>query len=305
MKGGCEMKKEKLRIGFIGLGKMGSGIFSNIQKAGYDLTVYNRTWSKTQPFKERGAKVARTTKELADNSDIIFSSLLDDLSMIELCHGENGILNSTSPGKIHVGLTTIQPSTADKLQLEHEKHACHYIAAPVVGRPDAVEAGQLITFLAGEPSVISRTQSVIESYTVKQVPVGQSASAANAMKICVNYMAMAQLAMLGEIFTYAEKIQLDKSQVLSIAKMFFSGNEAMKTYAEKIAKREFDNVGFDLSAGLKDAFIFATAFNSCGVKPSAIAGATDNLVAANANGLGKKDWSALTEISRILAGLTN
>ncbi|WP_206537889.1 hypothetical protein [Shewanella mangrovi] len=62
-------------------------------------------------------------------------------------------------------------------------------------------------------------------------------------------------------------------------------------------------MGFDLTAGLKDALIFETAFTSCGVKPSAIAGAKDNLVAANANGLGHKDWSALTEISLVFAGL--
>ena len=123
------------------------------------------------------------------------------------------------------------------------------------------------------------------------------------MKICVNYMAMTQLAMLGEIFTYAEKSELDKAKVLTITKMFFSDNQAMRDYAEKIANRDFDTVGFDLSAGLKDALIFETAFTASGVKPSTILGAKDNLIAANQNGLGDKDWSALTEVSRMLAGL--
>ena len=109
-------------------------------------------------------------------------------------------------GKIHVGLTTIQPSTADRLKLEHEKRGCHYIAAPVVGRPDAAAEGKLITFIAGEPQAITIVQPTIESYTEKQIPVGTVASSANGMKICVNYMAMAQLAMLGEVFTFAEKL---------------------------------------------------------------------------------------------------
>lgn len=299
------MDKQTVKIGFIGLGKMGSGICRNIQKAGYNLTVYNRTVSKTKPFEDAGAKVALSIHELVADSDIIFTSLLDDRSILDLCRDEGGILNSIISGKIHVGLTTIQPSTADILKSEHEKYGCHYIAAPVVGRPDAAAAGKLVTFLAGESLAIHRVQSIIEAYTVKQVPVGHAAGSANAMKICVNYMAMAQLAMLGEVFTYAEKSQLDKMQVLTIAKMFFAGNEAMGDYAKKIANRDFDTVGFDLTAGLKDALIFETAFTACGVKPSAILGAKENLVAANANGLGVKDWSALTEISRKLAGLTD
>ncbi len=299
------MTTQKLKVGFIGLGKMGTGICENIQNAGYPLTVYNRTTSKTQPFQERGATVAASIKELVEQSDIIFTSLLDDNSIDELCFGEDGVLDSITSGKIHVGLTTIQPTTADRLKSEHEKRGCHYIAAPVVGRPDAAAAGKLITFLAGEPSAIEVALPMVGSYTVKQVPVGTVASAANAMKICVNYMAMTQLAMLGEVFTFAEKSQLDRRQVLAVAQMFFAGNEAMSSYAQKIAARDFDTVGFDLTAGLKDALIFETAFTACGVKPSAILAAKDNLVAANANGLGSKDWSALTEISRILAGLSD
>ncbi|EEX40402.1 NAD(P)-dependent oxidoreductase [Vibrio furnissii] len=299
------MNTSALKIGFIGLGKMGSGICENIQKAGYSLTVYNRTVSKTEPFQQRGANVASSIKQLVEQSDIIFTSVLDDKSLNDLCQGEHGILESMTAGKIHVGLTTIQPTTADALKTGHEKRACHYIAAPVVGRPDAAAAGQLITFLAGNTTAIDAVLPIIDTYTVKHVLVGSVASSANAMKICVNYMAMAQLAMLGEIFTFAEKRQLDQRQVLAVAKMFFAGNEAMSSYAEKIANREFDTVGFDLSAGLKDALIFDTAFTACGVKPSAILGAKENLIAANANGLGNKDWSALTEITRQLAGLSN
>ncbi|WP_105181694.1 NAD(P)-dependent oxidoreductase [Pseudoalteromonas sp. T1lg21] len=299
------MKTQILRVGFIGLGKMGAGICENIQKAGYQLTVFNRTISKTLPFQERGAKVSRSIRELVEQSDIIFTSLLDDKSIIELCCDEGGMLASMTSDKIHVGLTTIQPSIAEHLKLEHEKLGCQYIAAPVVGRPDAAAAGKLITFLAGEPKAIEVVKPIIASYTVKQLNVGTVASSANGMKVCVNYMVMAQLSMLGEVFTFAEKSQLNKRQLLAVIQMFFAGNEAMCSYAEKIALRDFDTVGFDLTAGLKDALIFETAFTACGVKPSAIQGAKDNLVTANANGLGQKDWSALTEVSRLLAGLND
>ncbi len=297
------MTTQQLRIGFIGLGKMGSGMCANLQAAGYALTVYNRTKSKTQPFAEKGAKVADSVKALVEQSDVIFTSLLDDKSVLAMCDGDEGILAAMRPGKIHVGLTTIQPTTADVLKQQHAAQGCHYIAAPVVGRPDAAAAGKLITFLAGDASAIAQVKPLTQAYAVKQIVLGETASAANALKICVNYMAMAQLAMLGEVFTYAEKSGLPKAMVLNVASMFFAGNEPMQEYANKIAEREFDTVGFDLSAGLKDALIFETAFIASGVKPSAIMGAKDNLVAANANGLGSKDWSALTQMTRLMAGL--
>lgn len=290
-----------VKIGFIGLGKMGSGMCHNLQQAGFDLTVYNRTVSKTEPFKNKGAKVANSIAELTKECDVIFTSLFDDASLLEICERE--IFPALSQGKIHVGLTTVQPETANQLKLAHQKYGADYIAAPVVGRPDAAQVGKLITFLAGCPAAIEKALPLIEKYTVQQVNLGEQASMANVMKICVNYMAMSQLAMLGEVFTFAEKTGLAKPYILAITEQFFAGNETMRMYAEKIAKRDFDTVGFDLSAGLKDALIFDQAFISQGIQATAIAGAKAHLIAANANGLGNKDWSALTEITRLLAGL--
>lgn len=292
-----------IKIGFIGLGKMGSGICANIVKSGYDVTVYNRTAEKSHALAAKGVNVADSVKNLVENSDIIFTSLMDDNSILTVCDGEGGILSALTANKIHVGLTTINPTTADLLKSMHEHRGCHYIAAPVIGRPDAAAAGKLITFLAGDTGAIKTIAPIVETYTIKKVELGEVAGSANALKICVNYMAMTQLAMLGEIFAYAEKSNLDKSQVLAVSQLFFAGNESMKEYAIKIAERDFDQVGFDLTAGLKDALIFESAFNAAGVKPSAILGAKEYLVSAKANGLGNKDWSALTDIPKVLSGL--
>lgn len=297
------MKQENLRIGFIGLGKMGSGICANIQKAGYELTVYNRSHEKTRVFANNGASAVKSIQELVANSDIIFTSLMDDQSVLDMCTGDTGILANLTDNKIHVGLTTIQPATSEQLQAMHQQLNCHYIAAPVVGRPDAAAAGKLISFLAGDLNAIDIITSVVASYTVKQVITGNVPSHASALKICTNYMAMTQLAMLGEIFSFAEKMGLEQDRVLMIADLFFAGNPAMTDYAAKIAMQDFDNAGFDLTAGLKDALIFESAFSSVGVKAGAIATAKDHLIAANANGLGRKDWSALTLMTRRAAGL--
>ncbi|TPV59974.1 NAD(P)-dependent oxidoreductase [Aestuariibacter sp. GS-14] len=292
-----------LRIGFIGLGKMGAGICANIQDAGYQLTVYNRTHEKTAPFVARGATAVYSITEVLDSSDIIFSSLLDDKSLLDLCLQNNGIAQHKAAGKIHVGLTTVLPDTSSKLAEAHQRVSCHYIAAPVVGRPDAAAAGALISFIAGDKSATEIITPVVNTYTKKQVYLGPHTSSANALKICTNYMAMTQLNMLGEIFTYGEKSGLNRDLVAHVASLFFAGNEPMLEYVDRINNRDFDTVGFNLSAGLKDALIFDQAFTDAGLYAGAIAKAKENLLTANARGLGNKDWSALTEMTRQSSGL--
>lgn len=294
---------KSLRIGFIGLGKMGAGMCANIQDAGYQLTVYNRTHEKTAPFVAKGATAVHSITEVLDNSDIFFTSLLDDKSILDLCLQNNGIVQQKAAGKIHVGLTTVLPDTSSKLEEAHRRVGCHYIAAPVVGRPDAAATGTLISFIAGDKSAKEAVIPVVNTYTKKHIYLGPHTRSANALKICTNYMALTQLNMLGEIFTFGEKSGLKKDLVARVTSLFFTGNEPMLEYVDKINTRDFDTVGFNLSAGLKDALIFDQAFTDAGVYPGAITKAKENLLTANAKGLSNKDWSALTEMTRQSSGL--
>ena len=228
---------------------------------------------------------------------------MDDGSVINLCRGQDGILAGLTPDTIHLGLTTIQPATSNRLGKMHmEKHG-HYIAAPVAGRPDAAEAAELISFLGGDSKAIEQAGPVVQCYSKKVVPTGDSPGTASATKVCVNYMAMTQLVMLGEMYTFAEKSGVDREMIFMMARVVYGGAGPMAAYAEKIKNRSFDDAGFELTAGLKDALVFEKAFVDAGVRPGTVGVAKENLVAAVANGLGNKDWSALTEMTRRAAGL--
>lgn len=297
--------QETPSIAFIGLGKMGSGICANIQRAQYPLTVYNRTRSKTKRFENNGATVADSARMAVQHADIIFTSLMDDASVLDICLDKDGILAGLQPDSIHIGLTTIQPATANKLAELHKAQQCQYIAAPVVGRPDAAEAGSLFTFLGGDADAIKTARTAIDCYSEVSIPVSDTPGKANAMKVCVNYMGMAQLLLLGDIFAFADKSGLDKETIFKMTRVLYGGSGPMVDYAEKIKNRTFDNAGFELSAGLKDALLFEKTFDEAGVSTSTISSAKANLMAAVANGLGRKDWSAMTEITRLKAGLDN
>lgn len=295
--------EKKLNLGFIGLGKMGAGICANIQREGFSITVYNRTRSKAEPFEKKGASIAGSPGEAAEKSDIILTSLMDDASVLENCTGENGILTGLKPGGIHIGLTTILPATANMLSDLHKKKQGHYIAAPVLGRPDAAAAGSLISILGGDSNAIESVRPVIDCYSEKIIPISNTPGLANVLKVCVNYVAMTQLVMFGEVFTFAEKSSLDKEIIFKFAQMIFGVSGPMIEYVEKIKNRTFDDAGFALTGGLKDSLLFEKAFVDAGVNAGIAALAKEKLMAAAVNGLGDKDWSALTEMIRLSAGL--
>jgi 3-hydroxyisobutyrate dehydrogenase-like beta-hydroxyacid dehydrogenase len=295
--------EKKLNIGFIGLGKMGAGICANIQRENFPITVYNRTRSKAEPFEKKGGVIAGSPHEVAEKSDIVLTSLMDDASVLEMCTGENGLLAGLKPDGIHIGLTTILPATANRLSDLHKEKQCHYIAAPVLGRPDAASAGSLISILGGDSKVIEIVRPIIDCYSEKTITVSNTPGRANALKVCINYIIMTQIVMFGEVFTFAEKSSLDKEIIYKFAQMIFGESGPTIEYIKKIKNRAFDDAGFALTGGLKDSLLFEKAFVDVGVKAGVATLAKDNLMAAAMNGLCDKDWSALTEMIRLSAGL--
>ncbi|WDP89525.1 MAG: NAD(P)-dependent oxidoreductase [Desulfobacter sp.] len=294
--------EKKLKIGFIGLGKMGSGICGNIQKAGFPLSVYNRTQSKMKPFVETGAFGCNSPKEAAERSDIVLTSLMDDQSMIEATTGESGILAGLKKGGIHICLTTISIKTAETLERRHQENGCTYLSGPVVGRPDVAIEGKLKTFMSGDVKAIESCKPLVESYAAMCLPIGNTASEAISMKVCANYMAISQMEMMGELYTFAEKSGLNLDILQMMFQMAFA-ESTLKMYAEKIKNRDFDKAGFDLVGGLKDVKIYEEAFTNVYAIPSIARIVKDKMLTAIALGMGKKDWSTTYEITRLQAGL--
>ena len=296
--------QEQVRVGFVGLGKMGSGICTNIQQAGFPMTVYNRTAAKMDPFVQNGAAAAKSPREVAEQSDVVVSCLMGDASVLDVVLGENGILAGIKKGGVHACTATISPDGAAELERLHTEAGSHYVAAPVGGRPDAAAAGKLISFVAGPQDAIELAEGVIDSYSMRVMPVGDSAPAANAVKIITNYMGMVQLSMMGEMYAFAEKMGVNSMIVEMMLHMMY-GAGPMKEYASRIRTRDFEETGFDMTAALKDAMIFEKAFDDANVAPATMLPAKDKIRMAIANGLGGRDWAAMYESVRLASGLDN
>ncbi|HEX4044296.1 MAG TPA: NAD(P)-dependent oxidoreductase [Gammaproteobacteria bacterium] len=291
-----------MQITLIGLGKMGTAMAQRIVQGNFNLTVFNRTKEKMQPLIQAGAKAASSVKEAAVQADIVITALLDDASILQIVNGDDGFLSSLKRGAIHVNTATILPETAKLLARLHHKHGSIYIAAPVLGVPKVAAAGGLTTFAAGDTAAIERCTPVLNTYSANIVPIGNEPYQANVVKISVNYLLAASIEAMGEIYTFAEKSNVNLDIINKLFHTIYA-HLGIKRYVDKIKQRDFDDVNFDLKAGFKDLCLFQKAFTDVHVAPTLANIVKDKMMIALAQGMSEKDWSIVTEITRKEAGL--
>src|SRR3989441_8071447 len=135
---------ETMRVGFIGLGAMGSRMASRLLGAHHDLVVYNRTPERTRPLEQRGAKVAATANQLAAGVDIVFSSVANDAALEEVMFGPDGALAGTRSGAIVIEMSTVNPRTSRRLHEAARSKGVSALDAPASRSTGQAEAGQLV-----------------------------------------------------------------------------------------------------------------------------------------------------------------
>ena len=295
-------REEKVAI--IGVGNMGGGIARNILRAGFDLTVYNRTESKTIPFTEAGATAAKSPKEAASGADIVITSLMGDDSVMSVVKGDLGLLAGMKPGAVHVSTSTISPDCATQLAEMHISQGFQFISAPVLGRPDVANAGELVTFVSGDEDAIKKCRPVLDAYTrlVRVIP-GEH-RLANVTKLCANYSAACVIELMGQVYAFAEKNGLGLGLIEDLFQTTWA-HPGLKEYATQLRQRNFDvDDGFAMSGGLKDMQLMLDSSEAVGASLDFGEIIKGKFVEGIENGMANKDWSATYEVTRRRAGLT-
>jgi len=290
-------------VAVIGLGRMGSGVARNIQKAGFRLIVYNRTRDKTKSFVSSGAVAAATPKEAAAAADIVVTSLIDDRSILDMMTAGDGILAGLPRHGIHLGTTTISPQASTRVSELHREHGSHYVATNVLGRPSAAADGKLAALVAGDAADISQCRPVLETFTNMIVDVGEHPAAAARMKLTINFFLSGLLESIGEAYLFAEKLGLSVETVNRLIVDQVLPNPALREYAERIRNHRYGEAGATLSTGLKDLQLILN--EAAAVKaPLPIADLVrDHILTALSLGHDDDDWCISTEANRIAAGL--
>jgi len=218
-------------------------------------------------------------------------------------NGETGFLPTLKSHAIHLETSTILPSTSKLLAELHNQHGSVYLAGNVLGVPKAAEKGQLTAILGGNSYAIEQCTPLVMSYAQKIIRAGDAPYYANIMKICINYTLVTAIECMAEVYTYAEKSDLDTALIQDMFHTVFA-HPAFKLYVDKIKERNFDEVNFDLTGGFKDINMFQQAFSEALVTPDIATIIKNKFIIAMAHGMQQKDWSAIAEVSRLQADLS-
>jgi 3-hydroxyisobutyrate dehydrogenase-like beta-hydroxyacid dehydrogenase len=288
---------DKPPVAFVGLGKMGVAMATNLLRAGYPLVVWNRSPEKAEPLRAAGATLAKSPAAAARSANIVISSLADDASLKAVVAGPDGVLAGLRPGAVHVGASTVSPGLSDELAGLHTAAGGHYVAGPVVGRVPAAEAAQLVTFVAGDAKAIEVARAVITTYAPMMAVVGERQGQAAVAKLIANFLGASGMDLIGQSLAWAEKSGLPPGLVPQMLAGFF-GNPGTREYIAKIGERDFDNVGFTAAGGRKDVQLMIEAAQSVDLRLSSAEALSAKLDAVIARGWRDKDWSCFTEVDR-------
>jgi 3-hydroxyisobutyrate dehydrogenase-like beta-hydroxyacid dehydrogenase len=289
-----------MKIGFIGLGRMGHHVASNLLKAGHQVMVWNRSQDPVQALVGKGAVAASTPQE-ALKGDAVFSMLSNDQVMREV--GLAGpLLEKAAKGLIHVNLATISVAFAKELTEAHKKAGLAYISAPVFGRPEMAEAAALVLVAGGDAAGLKTMQPVLDKIGARTVPL-EEAWQANLFKICGNFMIASELEAIGEAFALLRKGGVDPSLFHEVlAGRLFTG-AVFKSYGAMILNRDYEPAGFALTLGLKDVNLARSAAQGLGVEMPTAELLKKHYDEAVAWGWQDKDWAAIGEVSAKKAGV--
>ena len=243
-----------MKIGFIGLGNLGTPIAENILASGHELFVYNRTAAKTKVLTDKGATACASVKELAAACANIITMVSDDKALKSICEGPDGLIKNMQPGGIHFSMATILPLTAEELAEQHTQHGSHYLATPVFGRPEAARARKLNFVVSGGDSALRQQfeQLFKDAGGAGVWDFGDAITAANTIKLCGNFTIAAAMEAIGESAALASRSGVDAQKMWAFFSQTLFNSPVYVNYSSIIVNRQFKPAAFKMPLGLKD-----------------------------------------------------
>ncbi|KLD63683.1 NAD(P)-dependent oxidoreductase [Dyella japonica] len=284
-----------MKVGFIGLGAMGSAMASNLIKAGHEVTVWNRSPGPTEPLASLGAKVVKTADRAAQG-EVLFSMLANDQA-VRSVFVDGRLLDGMDQGTVHVNHATISVALAREMAQEHAQRGLDYLAAPVFGRPDVAAAGKLNILVAGKPHVVERVRSLLEVMGSRIWPLGEAPERANVVKIAGNFMIGAAIESMAEASALTRAHGVSAADFLDVMTNSLFATPAYQGYARLIAEARYTPAGFALPLGYKDIGLALAAADATRV-PLPLAGVLrDSLLEALSTGDEDVDWAIMAQVA--------
>ncbi len=286
-------------IGFVGLGEMGGAIARNLLKAGHRVRVWNRSADKVAPLVEAGAEHATSVAD-AFRGDAVLSMLADDAAVRGVF--DAALLEAAPRGLVHVNMATISVALAETLAHAHAERGLHYVAAPVLGRPNVAALAQLTIVAAGPAEAIDLVQPALDAIGRKTWRLGALPQHANAVKLAANFALASAIETMGEAAAMLSGHGVAVSDYIDVISNSIFPGPVYQGYGAMIAERRYEPALFKARLGLKDVRLALEAADAVSVPMPVASLLRDNLLDVIAHGDGERDFAVLGEVAARRAG---
>lgn len=285
-----------IKVTLLGLGTMGQGMAVNLLKAGFPLTVYNRTRAKAETLAAQGAVVARTPAEAAATADLVIAMLSDDDASREAWTGKNGALGAMKSGAIAVECSTLSPAWIAEFADAAHKRGVRLVEAPVTGSRLQADAGQLTMLVGADKETLADVMPVLRPMSKEVVHLGPIGCGAQ-LKLINNFLCGVQVASFAEALAWIERTDLNRDAALAFLKKGAPGSAILSAMADRMTERKYE-VNFLLRLMAKDMRYAKAAAAQVGVQLTTEEPVELLFEKAQQHGQGEKDMSAVAEVVR-------
>ena len=284
-----------MKIGFIGLGIMGSRMAANLRKKGHELTVHNRTKDKAQPLLDQGASWAESPAEVAKHVNIIFTMLSKPDAVAEVALiGKHSFLHKLPPKSLWVDCSSVNPSFSKLMAVEAKERKVHFLDAPVAGSKGPAEQAQLLFFVGGDGADVAAAKPLLECMGKAVYHIGGHGMG-SAMKMVNNILLGQAMVAFSEALVFGESLGITKQAIFDT----LASSPAMAPFLnfkrKKLEQNDY-SVEFPLQWMHKDLHLAAeTAYETGAALPAANC-AKEIFTLAMREGLGEQDFTAVYKV---------
>lgn len=288
-------------IGFIGLGIMGQGMTSNLLKAGFDLTVWNRTASRAEALIAQGAKGAASPSELASRCSIIISCVSDTPDVQEVLFGDGGVIGSVQPGSLVIDMSTISPQATRDMAVAFAERQVHMIDAPISGGSEGAAKGTLSIMVGGDSEQVARAMPYLQAMGKTITHVGGS-GAGQTVKLVNQILVVVTMLGVSEALLFAQSSGVDLRKALSAVSGGAAGSWMLSNRGPQILDDDW-RPGFTIDLQQKDLRLVLEAADQMGVPMMGTSLVFNLYRVLQAAGLGGEGNHALIKALERLTGI--
>ncbi|TMM25059.1 MAG: NAD(P)-dependent oxidoreductase [Actinobacteria bacterium] len=290
-----------MKLGFVGLGAMGSGMVRRLLAADHTVYGYNRTRAKAEPLIELGLQWRASPREVAAEADVVFTMVTNVKALQAVTEGTEGILAGLAPGKVYVDMSTVSPTASRELAARVSELGAAMLDAPVSGSLSTLEAGQLSIMVGGAEATLARVEPILRDIGPTVTRVGDNGQAV-LMKIAVNLSLAVQMLAFSEGVLLAEKSGIDREVAVDVMTKSVIASPMVKYRGPFVLEMPAE-AWFDVNMMQKDLQLALEAGHEVEVPMPTTAATNQVLTAARAMGLADRDFAVVFEALAQMSGL--